>query len=258
MTEQKKNRESRIKNQEKKGLSEEEIQEAIKKAEWFFVTQKVALFDRNTKKFLLILNANNNEWDLPGGLVDINEDHLVALKREVQEEIGVVEYDEISISSSLRTEYNLKGVPYPITILGYVACYKSGEIILSKEHSEFSWMTVEEIHKLTEKEIKPVMKNILESGALRLKEKEYLGDLQRVQADFENYRKRQIEAQKELKGMLIEKLVLYIVPVLDNFRSATEHVPEAERASPWVVGIQYIEKQLEAVLVDNGIQMIET
>ena len=32
MTEQKKNRESRIKNQEKKGLSEEEIQEAIKRS----------------------------------------------------------------------------------------------------------------------------------------------------------------------------------------------------------------------------------
>jgi molecular chaperone GrpE len=57
--------------------------------------------------------------------------------------------------------------------------------------------------------------------------------------------------------LLIEKLVLDIVPVLDNFRSATQHVPPEQAQSPWVVGIQYIEKQLEAVLVDNGIQMIE-
>ncbi|MDO8566319.1 MAG: nucleotide exchange factor GrpE [Candidatus Moranbacteria bacterium] len=86
---------------------------------------------------------------------------------------------------------------------------------------------------------------------------EYLNDLKRCRADFENYKKRQQEAQKELGGYLIEKLVLDIVPVLDNFRSATQHVPPEQKDSPWVVGIQYIEKQLETVLTDNGIQTIE-
>lgn len=89
------------------------------------------------------------------------------------------------------------------------------------------------------------------------KAEEYLTDLKRVQADFENYKKRQIESQKDLRGILIEKLVLDIVPVLDNFRSATQHVPPEQRSSPWVVGIQYIEKQLETVLIDNGMQTIE-
>ena len=90
-----------------------------------------------------------------------------------------------------------------------------------------------------------------------MKAEEYLADLRRSQADFENYRKRQTETQKDLKGMLIEKLVLDIIPVLDNFRSATEHVPPEQRDSPWVTGIQYIEKQLETVLIDNGMQTIE-
>lgn len=91
----------------------------------------------------------------------------------------------------------------------------------------------------------------------KAKAEEYLADLKRVQADFENYKKRQQEGQKELGGYLIEKLVLDIVPVLDNFRSATQHVPPEEIDSPWVVGIQYIEKQLETVLTDNGVQTIE-
>lgn len=86
---------------------------------------------------------------------------------------------------------------------------------------------------------------------------EYLNDLKRCQAEFENYKKRQQESQKDLKGLLIEKLVLDIIPVLDNFRSATMHVPAEQKESPWVVGIQYIEKQLEAVLTDNGMQTIE-
>ncbi len=89
------------------------------------------------------------------------------------------------------------------------------------------------------------------------KANEYLNDLKRLQAEFENYKKRQDAQQKELRGILIEKLVLDIVPVLDNFRTATEHVPEAERESPWVTGIRYIEKQLETVLTDNGLSTIE-
>lgn len=88
------------------------------------------------------------------------------------------------------------------------------------------------------------------------KAEEYLEDWKRTQAEFENYKKRQAAQQKELAGYLIEKLVLDIIPVLDNFRSATEHVPEQEKSSPWVIGIQYIEKQLEAVLLDNGIEPI--
>lgn len=91
----------------------------------------------------------------------------------------------------------------------------------------------------------------------QVKAEEYLNDLKRTQADFENYKKRQAESQKELGGYLIEKLVLDIVPVLDNFRSATMHVPPEQKDSPWVVGIQYIEKQLETVLIENGVTMIE-
>lgn len=86
---------------------------------------------------------------------------------------------------------------------------------------------------------------------------EYLNDLKRSQADFENYKRRQNESQKELGGYLIEKLVLDIVPVLDNFRAATMHVPVKQKDSPWVVGIQYIERQLETVLTDNGLTLIE-
>lgn len=96
-----------------------------------------------------------------------------------------------------------------------------------------------------------------EKSEWQLKAEEYLTDLKRVQADFENYKKRQVESQKELGGYLIEKLVLEIVPVLDNFRAATMHVPEEQKNSPWVTGIQYIEKQLEDVVKQNGVEVIE-
>lgn len=96
-----------------------------------------------------------------------------------------------------------------------------------------------------------------EKSEWQVKAEEYLTDLKRTQADFENYKKRQAESQKELGGYLIEKLVLDIVPVLDNFRAATSHVPPEQKDSPWVTGIQYIEKQLETVLTENGVTMID-
>ncbi len=95
-----------------------------------------------------------------------------------------------------------------------------------------------------------------EKSKWQIQAEEYLTDLKRSQADFENYKKRQGEAQKDLRGMLIEKLVLDIIPVLDNFHSATAHIPSEQKTSPWVVGIQYIEKQLEDVLKQNGVEMI--
>lgn len=113
---------------------------------------------------------------------------------------------------------------------------------------------------IPEEEIKSDMNTITEESSgedWKAKAEEYLGDWKRTQAEFENYKKRQAASEKELRGYLIEKLVLDIIPVLDNFRSATLHVPEEQKESPWVVGIQYIEKQLESVLTDNGMETIE-
>lgn len=86
---------------------------------------------------------------------------------------------------------------------------------------------------------------------------EYLDGWKRCQAEFENYKKRQAESQKELAGYLIEKLLFDIIPVLDNFRMATGHVPEDAKDSPWVTGIQYIEKQLEDALRSHGVEVME-
>lgn len=86
---------------------------------------------------------------------------------------------------------------------------------------------------------------------------EYLDGWKRCQAEFENYKKRQAESRKELGGYLIEKLLQDIIPVLDNFRMATGHVPKEAEGSPWVTGIQYIEQQLENVLKGHGVEVIE-
>ncbi len=89
------------------------------------------------------------------------------------------------------------------------------------------------------------------------KEQEYLEGWKRCKADFENYKKRQAESQGYIGEYVKEGLILQILPVLDNFRSATEHIPAEQKDSPWVAGIMHIQKQLENILRDNGAEEIE-
>jgi len=55
---------------------------------------------------------------------------------------------------------------------------------------------------------------------------------------------------------LKEGMLLELLPVIDNFHASTDHIPDGEKESPWVVGIMHIQRQLEAVLSDNGVSEI--
>lgn len=218
------------------------------------VTTKAFIFDPETKKFLFARAADMKEeyWKLIGGRMEEGEQPTDALIRELTEEIGKdVTYEIVGTigSTVIPNDDSL------VTIVGYLVLYRGGEIQLNEEHSEYKWLTYEEV--MSEKNRGEWATPFFEEAQKRLEEVAYLNDLKRLQADFDNYKKRQQESQKELGGYLIEKLILDIVPVLDNFRSATMHVPPEQKDSPWVVGIQYIEKQLETVLVDNGVTPID-
>ncbi len=87
-------------------------------------------------------------------------------------------------------------------------------------------------------------------------EQKNLDGWKRCQADFENYKKRQETLQWELAKYSGLNLILQILPVLDNFHAATDHIPADQKDDQWVVGIMYIQKQLEKILEDNGVKEI--
>jgi len=220
-----------------------------KKPALFEVAQKAIIYDPTTGKFLLAKYAPPYKplWSFIGGRIDEKEENFIeSLEREIKEEVGGVDYE---IAGLVDTELGER------IRIGYLVLFKGGEITLSEEHSEYAWMTEEEIG--AHKDLRPEIKQFIRAAVERLKEREYLNDLKRLQADFENYKKRQAESQKELAGYLIEKLLFDIIPVLDNFRMATGHVPEDAKDSPWVTGIQYIEKQLEDALKGHGVEVME-
>lgn len=112
-----------------------------------------------------------------------------------------------------------------------------------------------------EKDLKDVEEEIVvnqEKDIVELQQKagEYLDGWQRCQADFENYKKRQVEQQKDMVKYVAQNIVMQIIPVLDNFHASTAHVPAEAEGSPWVTGIMHIQKQLEGVLSENGVEEI--
>lgn len=105
------------------------------------------------------------------------------------------------------------------------------------------------------REMKKEVKDIKKTEKIS-REEEYLEGWKRCQADFDNYRKRQEESKKQLKEFMLEDLALQILPVVDNFEMSLSHVPENQKDGAWVQGILHIQRQLETILRDNGIEEI--
>ena len=87
---------------------------------------------------------------------------------------------------------------------------------------------------------------------------EYLNGWQRTKADFENYKKRQAKLFGELEQMANQNLILKILPTLDAFKSAGQHLPKELKNSEWAKGVLQIKNQLESLLNEKGLEEIKS
>ena len=85
---------------------------------------------------------------------------------------------------------------------------------------------------------------------------EYLDDLRRVAADFDNYRKRAARDQESLVARAHERLVKELLPVLDDLERALEAAAEHEEAK-LEEGVRLVERQLRSVLEREGLVEID-
>jgi molecular chaperone GrpE len=93
---------------------------------------------------------------------------------------------------------------------------------------------------------------------LQVERTELVDTLRRVQADFENYRKRVLREQTALVDRATDRLVEELLPVLDSFEGALGTIaadtPETEKLRDGVSGIH---AQLMAVLEKAGLERID-
>ena len=86
---------------------------------------------------------------------------------------------------------------------------------------------------------------------------EYLQLLQRVQADFVNYRRRVDQERAEQAKYAKSDVVLKLLAVLDDFERALSATPADQANSEWVQGIAIIERKLRSLLESEGVVRVE-
>lgn len=82
--------------------------------------------------------------------------------------------------------------------------------------------------------------------------------LLRLQADFQNFKRRSIEEQLRAVTAARLSVIVELLPVIDNFERAFADVPKEIEKSNWYGGVTAIKKQFETVLKNLGIERIET
>jgi molecular chaperone GrpE len=86
---------------------------------------------------------------------------------------------------------------------------------------------------------------------------EYLALAQRVQADFDNFRKRATREHERLVAHAHERLVRELLPVLDDLERTLEAAERHEEAA-LVDGVRLVERSLRNALEKEGLVEIET
>jgi molecular chaperone GrpE len=91
-----------------------------------------------------------------------------------------------------------------------------------------------------------------ELAAARKERDEYLDALQRLKAEFDNYRKRVARDQQELAARAHERLVKELVPILDDLERALAHEGDLDE------GIRLIHRQFSDALAKEGLTEVPT
>ena len=77
----------------------------------------------------------------------------------------------------------------------------------------------------------------------------------RLQADFENFRRRTAKEKEELSAVVTQGILKDMLPLLDNFERAM--AAEAKDIDSFKQGVEMIFKQFGEILVKNGLEHIE-
>ena len=78
----------------------------------------------------------------------------------------------------------------------------------------------------------------------------------RLQADFENFRRRTRQEKEEISAVVTQTLLKDMLPLLDNFERAM--AAETTDMDSFQTGVEMIYKQFQEALKKNGLELIDT
>ncbi len=81
--------------------------------------------------------------------------------------------------------------------------------------------------------------------------------LLRLQADFENAKKRWLKKEAELQEIANKEVLIQLLDIYDDFERALSAAPENRDANVYMAGVEMISKRLEGFLKSYGVTRIE-
>ncbi len=114
----------------------------------FLIGPRATIYNTKTNKVLLLQrNDGNNVWEIPGGKRENNEDIVDALKREVQEETGLIinEYKLVYVSPIFEN--------HPFLNIGYLCFVDNNDVVISDEHIDYKWVSLDYLEKCLDEDI---------------------------------------------------------------------------------------------------------
>ena len=116
--------------------------------------------------------------------------------------------------------------------------------------------------ELTEKTLTMDEEDIIEEGSeleeYKLKAEEYYNHMQRLKAEFDNYRKRTQKEKEDIAKYGSERIIVSLLPVLDNLERAIESTQTNKDFESFSQGVEMIRRQFMKILEDEGLSPIET
>lgn len=111
-----------------------------------------AIIIKDGKALVLKETSRYKGFDLPGGKIDQNESIQEALKRELHEELGLKEFQMGELLHVYeRTDYKKEGIS--LMLIFYKVDADDFEITLSEEHTEYKWISKQEVLEMAEKKM---------------------------------------------------------------------------------------------------------
>lgn len=106
-------------------------------------------------------------------------------------------------------------------------------------------------------ERKPATSPDDELEAVRKQASEYLDDLKRLKAEFENYRKRVLKEQTRAVELASESIVTRLLEVLDEFELALVAAEQKPAFEKFARGVEMVYAKIADILRTEGLERIE-
>jgi molecular chaperone GrpE len=86
---------------------------------------------------------------------------------------------------------------------------------------------------------------------------EYYNRMLRIQADFDNFRRRSRQEYEQFSLFAGENIVKKVLPVLDSLERAVSCFKEKSENVSWQDGVQLTLKQFQDVLMSEGLEAVQ-